>query len=417
MEVSGFAMTPHATHEIPWDRDRRHLGELARPIARWSAIVAASALGLSLILGLANGDKGRHFLHGYLVSYAALLSITLGGLFFVALQHLVSASWSVTVRRLAEIIAANMPLMALLTLPIAASLLAGSDSLYIWNNPEVVRANELLVNKRAYLNAPFFCIRLAVFFLAWCALGRFFYTRSVKQDDSGDPGLSDSMRGVSAPSMLIYAATVTFASFDLLMSLTPLWYSTIFGVYIFAGGMVGFLSLLILSALALRRLGLLSSLITVEHYHDLGKLLFGFVFFWGYIAFSQFLLIWYANLPEETSWYVTRQTGSWVYVSIVLLTFNFIVPFLGLLSRHAKRNLTSLGGWAALLLVMHWIDTYYIVMPSFSPTGVPSPLIDLTLAIGLGALYLFGLARTAAKTSLVPERDPRLARSLSFQNV
>lgn len=410
-------MTSHASHEISWDRDRRHLGDLAPPLARWSAVVAAAALGLSLILGLLNGDGGRHLLHGYLVSYATLLTITLGALFFVALQHLVNAAWSVTVRRLAEIIAANMPLMAVLALPIVASLLAGSDALYPWNNAETVRANQLLANKQSYLNAPFFCIRLAVFFAAWCLLGRFFYSKSVKQDASGDPGLSDSMRGVSAPTMLIYAATVTFASFDLLMSLTPLWYSTIFGVYIFAGGMVGFLSLLILAALSLRRLGLLSASITVEHYHDLGKLLFGFVFFWGYIAFSQFLLIWYANLPEETSWYATRQTGSWVYVSIVLLVFNFIVPFLGLLSRHAKRNLPVLAGWAMLLLVMHWVDTYYIVMPSLSPNGVPSPLMDLTLAVGLGALYLLGLARTAAKTSLVPERDPRLARSLSFHNV
>jgi hypothetical protein len=225
------------------------------------------------------------------------------------------------------------------------------------------------------------------------------------------------MRGVSAPTMLVYAATVTFASFDLLMSLTPLWYSTIFGVYIFAGGMVGFLSLLILSALALRRLGLLTASINVEHYHDLGKLLFGFVFFWGYIAFSQYLLIWYANIPEETTWYVTRQTGTWVYVSLALVIFHFIVPFLGLLSRHAKRNLPVLGGWAALMLVMHWVDSYYIVMPSLSPKGIPSPLIDLTMAIGLGALYVLGLALTASKTSLVPERDPKLARSLSFHNV
>ena len=410
-------MTPHATNDLSWEQDRRQLGDLARPVARWSAIVAASALGLSLILGLVNGDGCRHLLHGYLVSYAALLTITLGGLFFVALQHLVGAAWSVTVRRLAEIIAANMPLMALLTLPIVVSLLMGSDALYSWNNSQVVQANELLANKRAYLNAPFFCIRLAVFFAAWCGLGWFFYSRSVKQDNSGDPELTDSMRGVSAPTMLIYAVTVTFASFDLLMSLTPLWYSTIFGVYIFGGGMVGFLSLLILVALLLRRFGLLTASINVEHYHDLGKLLFGFVFFWGYIAFSQFLLIWYANLPEETSWYVTRQTGSWVYVSIALLMLNFIVPFLGLLSRHAKRNLLVLGGWAALLLMMHWVDIYYIVMPSLSPSGVPFPLMDLTLAIGLGALYLLGLARTASKTSLVPERDPRLASSLSFHNV
>src|SRR5947209_8529208 len=131
MEVPGFAMTPHASHEIPWDRDRRHLGDLARPLARWSAIVAASAIGLSLVLGLANGDKGRHLLHGSLVSYAPLTSITLGVLFFVALQHLIGAAWSVTVGQLAEIVAANMPLMAELTLPIAASLLMGSDSLYI----------------------------------------------------------------------------------------------------------------------------------------------------------------------------------------------------------------------------------------------------------------------------------------------
>lgn len=407
-------MTPIAPLD-PY-QDRRQLGDLAQPLTRWSTRVGAAALGLSLILGLARGDGGRHLLHAYLVSYAALLSITLGGLFFVMLQHLVGAAWSVTVRRLGEVVAANMPLMAILSAPIAASLLLGSDALYSWNNPATVAADALLAKKTAYLNAPFFCIRLAFYLAAWCLLARFFYTRSVRQDRTGDPELSQTMKAVSAPAMLLYAATVTFAAFDLLMSLSPLWYSTIFGVYVFAGGIVGFLAVLILAAIGLQATGRLAGSITVEHYHDLGKLLFGFVFFWGYIAFSQYLLIWYANLPEETIWYAVRQTGTWVVVSLLLLIGHFVLPFLGLLPRTVKRSRPALLGWAAALLVMHWVDLYYIVMPSLSGEGVPFHLMDLTVPVGLGGLYLWGLTRTASRASLVPERDPRLQRSLAFQN-
>lgn len=397
-------------------QENRRLGELARPLSRGSLAVGLAAIGLSLVLGLARGDRLAYFLHAYLVSYASLLGITLGALFFVTLQHLIGATWSVTIRRLAEIVAANMPLMAVLSLPIFASLLSGNDALYSWNNAETVSANAMLVKKQAYLNAPFFCIRLGVYLAIWCALAHYYFSRSVRQDTTGDPELSDAMRGVSAPTMIVFALTVTFASFDLLMSLTPLWYSTIFGVYIFAGGIVGFLALLILLSLGLQRSGRLTSSVTVEHYHDLGKLLFGFVFFWGYIAFSQYLLIWYANIPEETVWFVTRQTGSWVWVSLILVFGHFFIPFLGLLSRHVKRNPTALGFWAAWMLVMHWVDIEYIVMPSLSPEGVPFHLLDVSCLLGLGALYVFGLTRRAAAPSLLPERDPRLAGSLAFEN-
>jgi hypothetical protein len=405
-------------HPVSLDpKENRQLGDLAQPVMRISGLVGIVGIAASLVIGFVLRDHFRHFLHSYLVAYCTFLSIALGAVFFVALQHLTGAAWSVTCRRLAEIVAANLPLMAILSLPIIIPMVLGNHELYPWNDAEAVRVDELLAKKRPYLNVPFFLIRLAFFFIFWGGLSTYFFSRSRRQDSSGDATLTDKMRGVSAPAILLYALTVTFAAFDLLMSLTPKWYSTIFGVYFFAGGLVGFHAFLILMAMILQKTGRLTSSITVEHYHDLGKFLFGFVFFWGYIAFSQYLLIWYAALPEETIWYAARQDGTWVYVSLLLLFGNFILPFLGLLSRHAKRRKGMLAFWSIVLLFMHWVDMYYLVMPNLFPGQVPLHILDLTCLAGIGGVFLFGIARNAGFCSLLPEKDPRLAQSLAFQNV
>jgi len=197
------------------------------------------------------------------------------------------------------------------------------------------------------------------------------------------------------------------------MSLSPHWFSTIFGVYYFAGCVVGSLALLIVMTRALQLSGRLTHAVSVEHYHDLGKLLFGFTFFWAYIAFSQFLLIWYANIPEETMWYQKRMENGWQWVSLLLLFGNFIVPFLGLMSRHVKRQPKLLAGWAAWLLLMHYVDLYWLAMPEV----LVSPSIGLTelgCLAAFGGLMVAAWSKVAAKHALIPVHDPRLPESLAF---
>lgn len=380
------------------------------------AVAGLAGLATALGLGWSRGDALGYLFHSYLVSYCFFLSISLGALFFVALQHATRAGWSVAVRRLAELLAGNVPVLAVLFVPILAAVLAGYSSLYPWTDGETVARDELLRHKAVYLNRGFFAARCIFYFTVWGLLGRFFLARSVEQDQSGNPDLTQRMERLSPLALLLFAGTITFASFDWLMSLEPQWFSTIYGVYFFSGAVVGFLAAVILAAMLLQASGRLDPSITAEHYHDLGKLLLGFVVFWGYIAFSQYMLIWYANVPEETTWYLARQSGSWKWVSVVLLFMHLLIPFFGLLSREAKRRKVLLGFWAVWLLVAHWIDLYWLVMPGLETECLLLGPIDAACLVGVGGLYLAGLLWKAGKVSLVPRGDPRLKESLAFRN-
>jgi hypothetical protein len=225
------------------------------------------------------------------------------------------------------------------------------------------------------------------------------------------------MERYSGPLILLFALSTTFASFDWLMSIDPEWFSSIYGVYYYSGATVGGLAAMILVAIIAQRAGFATETITTEHYHDMGKLLFGFVVFWGYIAFSQYMLIWYANIPEETTWYLARQTPAWLGFSLVLLVGHLFIPFLGMISREVKRRKVLLGFWCVWLLVFHWLDMYYLVMPSFASDRFPLGLIDLCLLVGLGGLYTAGALRVAKGVALVPAKDPRLNEALAFENL
>ncbi len=400
-------------------RDLYYFGEERQRAAYVLAGVAAAGILLALGLSYFSSEGIRRFAFSYLLNFCFFLSLSLGALCFVIVSHLTRAGWNVTWRRLAELMAAALPLWAILFVPILAFVLFGHDVLYAWN----VDVNELgpddLIRKKApYLSATFFTVRAVVYFLIWSTLARFFWRSSQAQDSSGDKKLTLSMQKWSGPAIVLFGFTLTFAAFDWLMSLDPYWFSTIFGVYFFAGSAVGFLAALILGAQFLQQRGLLKESLTVEHYHDLGKLLFGFVFFWGYIAFSQYMLMWYANIPEETQWYLVRQTGGWVGISLALLFGHFLLPFPGLLSRHVRRNRIALASWSVLLLVMHWVDLYWLVMPQLSKDAGPTfSLVDLCCLVGLGAAYVAAVLWVAADRALIPIKDPRLAESLAFKNV
>ena len=397
--------------------DKLVLDEQAPRLMGIGAVLGTAGLGLTAWLGMGAEDGGKQFFHSYLLGLIYFLSISLGALFFVTLQHLTRAGWSVVVRRVAEILAANLPMLVVLFAPILVGMWQGNPALYHWVDDNVVQHDELLRGKAPFLNVPFYLIRFGIYLVVWSVLSRFFLKQSVKQDESGDIGISAQMQFVSAPAMALFALTLSFAAYDTLMSIEAHWFSTIFGVYFFAGSVMSFLATTIVICKLLQASGILSNTLTVEHYHDLGKLLFGFVFFWGYIAFSQFMLIWYGNMPEETEWFLERQTDNWAWVSLTLLFGHFLLPFPGLLSRHIKRNGVTLTMWAVWLLCMHWVDMYWLIMPSLREGEPPLGLIDLTAWLGVGGLYLANFAYTAKGKRLLPVRDPRLSESLAFENL
>jgi len=380
---------------------------------RIALIVGGVSLALALALGFRDLPKLER---AYLVAFMYVLSIALGMLWFVAIQHLTNAKWSVVVRRVAEIIANSMPFVALLSLGVIGPMLAGSTNLYVWLDHEKVEQDHLLLHKAAYLNLGFFLVRCLVYFGFWSWLSRRFFTMSVRQDEEGGSEISSALQRISAPSMIGFAVTLTFAAIDFIMSLDATWFSTMFGVYYFAGCVLSAYSILGLSLMWIQSKGRLERTVNQEHYHDIGKMMFAFTIFWAYIGFSQFMLIWYADIPEETHWYHWRFEGDWKYVSALLLVAHFVLPFFGLMSRHIKRNKRTLAFWAFWILAIHYVDLFWLVYPNGSPT-IPLSPVDILCAVGVVGLF-FGLAaQRARKLNLIPTGDPRLADSLAFENI
>jgi hypothetical protein len=373
---------------------------------------AAALLGIvaCAILGIANP---KQFFFSWLVSFLFFLSLALGALFFVLIQYAAQGGWGIVLRRIGETTFAMLPVMAVLFLP----LLLGLHDLYEWSHREAVEQDALLRWKAPYLNVPFFLIRATLYFGIWSFIAVLYYRGSRGQDVTGDPAVSARLRRFAGPAIIVLALTQTFASVDWIMSLTPHWYSTMFGVYFFAGSFVGFIALLSVVAVAMRRAGLLDTVISPEHLHDVGKLLFAFTVFWTYIAFSQFFLVWYANLPEETTWYKARLEGSWMTVSIFLMAGHFVAPFFYLMGRTVKRKGATLAVGGAWLLGMHFLDLYWQVMPTLHPEGFRPSVLDVAAFVAIGGCFVAAASWLMRRQALVPLRDPRLAESLAFENV
>lgn len=414
-------------------------GKLAGSFTKTGALLAVAAGGLSVALGAAKGDHWKRFFYSYVTAWSFILSLAIGALFFVMLHHLVRARWSTVLRRLAEVMASTFPVIAAAGLGILIPMLAGYGDLYYWahhdaHNHEI---NHHLISKLGWwLNPTYFAIRYVIYFAVYIALARTFVSRSRQQDESGDPELSTRMRVLSAPLMIVFAFNTVFVAFDVLMSLAPKWYSTIYGVNIFGGANIAFFAALILISLVVQRSGRLTRAITTEHYHDLGKWLFAWTFFWAYTAFSQFMLIWYANIPEETVFYKYRMFSQWEWVTIAVAVGHFAFPFVFLLSRWTKRILPSLTFFAVWQLVFHWLDLYWNVMPNYNwgtaqvngETVMSGPLmgdaathtigfhfVDITMWAALLGVFLFAVGR-AMTGNLIAVKDPNLPASLSFEN-
>jgi hypothetical protein len=446
-------------------------------------LVAAGVGGVAAIGGsLLYSNGGQRIVLAYLVALAFVLSISLGSLFFVLIQHLTRAGWAVLIRRPAEVFAINVITVGVLALPVALSAFTGARSIYPWargdassstteqhssllqnHSASTVSAqpvafqagapaashsedpahtesptathedhdprshlyvhqtfDSLTASKTVWLNPGFFLLRLLVYFLLWGAMARFYFRHSRNQDERG--GVVDTLRMEkwAGPCIFAFGLSLTFASFDLLMSLDPHWYSTIFGVYYFAGCAVGGFSISLLTWLVLSRLKKVPVTLSDEHYRDLGRLLFAFVFFWGYIAFSQYMLLWYANVPETTRWWAVRGASladgfhsSWGIVLVLLLFGHFVIPFFGIMSRHVKGNRNAMIFWTIWMLVMHYVDLYWLVMPEFRGS-ITFGLPELGTLLLVGSLYALGASYFATRTALVPVGDPRLKASLAI---
>ena len=466
----------------------------------WKVFAGIGGLGL-VLSAVAYTSDTRRFAFSWMFAYITVLAIALGSIFFVLIQRLTSAGWSVTVRRTAELLGYGVVALIPLFIPIIMTM----GHLFPWlgessgakaehssislitpayaqaqpngaaadhNDPQIDKGtatsahhgnrgtaqglpsddramrgepgapnephgdmseasehayhaahakgrSDVMASKTWYLTRNFFYLRALLYFFIWSFLALRMLGYSVAQDTSKDPQLTVRAQSFAPGATLLFALSLTFAAFDWIMSLEPTWFSTIFGVYYFATGVVSSYAAIILVTLALRNAGPLQGAVTPEHYHDLGKLMFGFLVFWAYIGFAQFMLIWYATLPEEVTWYHNRwDFGPWAKVSMAVLIGHFVVPFFWLISRNFKRNLGRLQVGAAILLVMHVVDIYWFVMPNYAlgSNDFVFSWIDAACLLAVGGVYGAVVFFRMGKQALVPIGDPRLERSLHFQN-
>ncbi len=384
--------------------------------ARWNTgrnVLTFVALAAVVLCAFGYWQDPTRFFRSYMVAFAFTAATGLGATFFVMVQFLTGSAWSVTVRRIMENIMITLPVGALLFIPVAFGL----KEIYSWTDTAMVAGDATLKLKGSYLTEPAFLMRTYAYFALWSIWIFSIAHQSTKQDSQKSIRQMHIISRWSAPGLFLVIVVGTLASYDWLMSIEPKWYSTIFGLYILSGGALTFMSIVTLVALGFRRAGILNKSITMEHYHDLGKWMFALVAFYTYMAFSQFLLIWYANLPEETIWYRHRSAGSWIYIALAMPFIRFFIPFFILICRPAKRNLKILGAMAVWCVVMEYVDLYWVVMPAYYKDGPQVHWLDfatLAATVSICGLAFWGRFR---RHKMVPVGDLRFEQSLQFENV
>ncbi len=367
-----------------------------------------TGIGLLIIVVSFLVDKQRGAFD-YLWIYMFLTSVGIGGLALTALEYLVGATWSVPFRRVCEFLAGIIPLLVILVMPLIFSM----HDLFHWTHPEVVADDPILKAKAPYLNMNFFMIRVVFCLLVWFIFYYFFTKNSKKQDASKDPALTRKNIKLSVAFAPLFFISLTIAAIDFMMSLEPHWFSTIYGVYYFAGTIVCTLAIVTFISIHLKENGYLSPRLGNDQFYSLGTLLFGFNIFWGYIAFSQYILIWYADIPEETYWYMMRWHNGWQYVSMALLFIHFVIPFLVLLPRSVKVNLKTLKIMSIWMVFAHMLDLYWLIMPTYSK----SPVLgwqELGIFFFAPGLIMIVFGMKASKENLTPVGDPKLEAGLNF---
>lgn len=440
------ASESHRDEIVPKDQVHLTKSSIWAKIPMLAGVVGVAALGGAWALGQQHGPAGfehgpkQDFFFAYLTALMFFLALGLGGLFFVVVQHAVRAGWSIVCRRMAENMALTLPVLGLLVLPV---VFVGTHDLFHWSHLEVVASDPVLTAKQPFLNEGFFHIRALFYIGIWSLLGVGYWRWSTSQDTAADPKpVAHKMRWFAPISIVLFALSMTFGAFDWLMSLDPHWFSTMFGVYYFAGCVVSTHAFLALMFVLLHRTGFMRGVVTPEHFHDLGKMMFAFTVFWGYIGFSQYFLIWYASIPEETEWYAYRGEGEYLALSIVLVFARFVVPFFAIMSRKIKRNPLTLGIAAVWILAAQAIDMFWLVKPVLSharataaiealgPHASPGAIetvkhtfytvtvgpLDILCFVGIGGIFIAVVTWAMNRHALVPLKDPRLAESVNFEN-
>lgn len=377
----------------------------------------AFGLGIAGLLASLIGYfvNSNQFFFSYLVSFTFFTGIALSSLIMIMLHHITKSSWGVIFRRIPEVFGSNIWIWAVFFIPI----ILGMNNLYHWTDPALIdkagsEFDKILYGKSSYLNSTFFIIRQVIYFAIWGWLGHRLYKVSVELDKTGDWGITNIMRKISAPGIPLFALSTAFAGFDWLMSLDPHWFSTMFGVYFFSMNFQAFWPVMILLVFFFQKQGILTNTIKQVHIYDLGAWFFAFTVFYAYIAFSQFLLIYYANLPEETLWFYNRLEGGYEYIAYATLVLRFALPFLVLLNREAKHNRTILASVSVLVLVIHFLEIYWIVMPTnHAAHGLHFSWIDLATFLGLGGIFFGLFFNKFKKESIVPQNDPKMEECLS----
>jgi len=370
-----------------------------------------------LVIGLIAGIAGyfidtQRAAFGYLSSFMFLASLGVGSLFLMALEFIAGADWSVPFRRVSEFIGSLLPLLLILVIP----LILNMHNLFHWTDKEAVLQDRMLQSKSPYLNISFFVIRVFVILIVWNLFYFFLVRNSHKQDQSKDQSFLRKNIIASGLFMPVFAVTISIFAVDFMMSLEPHWYSTMFGVYYFSGTVWCALAALTLYTVKLKENGYLHPKINTDHYYSLGTLLFAFTCFWGYIAFSQYMLIWYADIPEENFWFLHRWEGGWAALSILLILIHFIIPFFALLSHKAKTNPARLKFMSIWILAAHFIDVYWLVMPNMSnvSSGYFFSWIDIAYLLTAIGLVIILFNYNSKKYNMVPTGDPKLERGLEF---
>lgn len=380
--------------------------ELSEKVSKAGWILVGLGFVLVILSYLVDANRGAY---SNLLMFVFLLSVTVGSIILIALEYLAGAVWSTPMRRVTEFIAASIPFVILLAVPLFLNM----HGLFHWSHSEIVVSDQILSSKTPYLNVTFFTIRFAVIILIFVLFYWLFTKNSRKQDESKDQRLTNINVKLSAVFMPIMAIGLSVLAIDWVMSLEPHWYSTIFGIYFISGTVLAGLGATTYAVVSLNESGYFQPKLRGDHYYSLGALMFAFTNFWAYIAFSQFLLIWYANLPEETYWFLARWQGGWKYVSVGLIFVRFVIPYAGLLSQPSKMDPKRLKIMSLWILFSHFFDLYWLIMPAFSrefffgwtELGFPMLVIGIIILV---------FCMQYKKYNPIPIGDPKLKRGLDF---
>jgi len=380
--------------------------DLPENVIKTGWILVAAGLVLIIVSYLVDVQRSSF---NNIIGFMLLFSISIGALILVALEYLAGAVWSAPMRRVSEFLAASFPFVLILAVPLFLNL----HGIFEWTHKEVVENDKLLLAKSPYLNIGFFTIRFVIIFLIFLLFYWLFTRNSRKQDATKDQRLTSINVKLSAPFMPLMAIALSILATDWIMSLTPHWYSTIFGIYFITGTILAGLGATTYIVVKLNENGYFQPALRSDHYYSLGALMFAFTNFWAYIAFSQFLLIWYANIPEETVWFLARWNGSWKYISIALIFVRFVIPYAGLLSQPSKMNPKRLKIMGLWILFSHIFDLYWLVMPTLSG-GIIFGWMELGFPILVIGIIIIVFYLQVKKHNLMPIGDPKLQRGIDF---